>query len=113
MAGNAMSGDAAWSFSVNSAPTVASITPGNGATITDRTPTIAATVRDAQTDLAKANITLVVDGATIGATAYSYDRATDRLSYTSSRAVGKHTVRITAKDAQGLVYTRSWYFYVK
>lgn len=113
LAGNPLSADKLWSFSVNSPPTITNFAPTPGATISDRTPTIAATIRDAQSTLAEANTTLVVDGRTIARTAYSYDASTGRLKYTSSKGVGKHTVKITAKDPQGLAAVKSWNFTVK
>jgi hypothetical protein len=48
----------------------------------DRTPNIAARVRDAQTELLKRNITLTVDGVVIPRASYTYDKATNRLAYT-------------------------------
>ena len=64
--------------------------------------------RDAQTDLAKPNIKLFVDG---NRRDFSYDRSTDRLSFTpSSRlAFGKHTVKVVADDSV-LSATKSWSF---
>src|SRR5215217_6036147 len=55
----------------NTAPTIISLRPAPGSSTTDRTPTIAATVTDEQTNLAKSNITLVLDGGTIPRTSYS------------------------------------------
>ena len=71
---------------------------------------IAATVRDAQTDLAKANIKLFVDGNRIY---FSYDRSTDRLSFVpgSRLTFGKHTVKVVADDSV-LSATKSWSFSV-
>ncbi len=98
----------------NSAPTVTKVRPAAGSETSDRTPAIAATVSDKQTNLVKANLTLSLDGGVIARTAYSYDTATDRLSYTPSSALplGRHTVQIVARDEIGLRTTESWSFKV-
>lgn len=72
-----------------------------------------ATVRDAQTDLAKANIRFFLDGTE--KTAFTYDAATDKLAFTpgSSLSLGKHTAKVVARDAQGLATIQSWSFTVK
>ncbi len=65
--------------------------PAPGSAIRDRTPLIAATVSDADTELAQSNMRLFVDGR---ARAFSYNADTDRLSRLSNRlAYGRHTVR--------------------
>ncbi len=95
---------------VNTKPTITNVRPAPGTEIRDRTPLIAATVRDAQTDLAKTNIKLFVDGNR--KTTFSYDRSTDRLSYTSEQlSFGSHTVKVVATDGV-LSTTRSWFFMV-
>jgi hypothetical protein len=77
----------------------------------DRTPNIAATVSDVETNLAKPNIKLFVDGKR--KTTFAYDRSTDRLKYASGRlSFGKHTVRVVATDAQGKSGAKSWAFKV-
>jgi hypothetical protein len=94
----------------NTPPTITNLRPSPGSNTRDRTPSIAATVRDAQTNLAKTNVKLFVDGNR--KTTFSYERSTDRLSYTSGRlSFGGHTVKIVATD---LVHTttRSWSFKV-
>jgi subtilisin family serine protease len=79
----------------------------------DRTPAISAIVRDSQTNLAKGNIKLFVDGKRIAASAFSYNRSTDKLSYTSRRlSYARHTVKVVARDAAGNTVSRSWRFYV-
>jgi len=94
----------------NTRPTITNPIPTPGSNTRDRTPSIAATVSDAQTNLAKTNIKLFVDGNR--KTTFSYDRSTDSLSYTSGRlAFGKHTVKVLAND--GVLSTiRSWSFKV-
>jgi hypothetical protein len=93
-------------------PTVAALRPVPGSSTTDRTPPIKATVRDAHTDLAKANIQLSVDGRQIAT--FAYDRATDRLSYTPGRnlSLGGHKVKVQATDGAGNVATKQWSFKV-
>jgi subtilisin family serine protease len=93
----------------NTKPKILNVRPVPGSRIKDRTPPISATVRDAETDLVKSNIQLLVDGR---AKAFSYNTATDRLSYLSSRlAFGSHTVRIKATDGK-LDANKSWTFRV-
>jgi fibronectin type 3 domain-containing protein len=98
----------------NSAPTIGEVRPSAGSETRDHTPTIAATVSDKQTNLAKANMTLSLDGSAVSRRAFSYDTATDRLSYTPSRELsfGKHAVKIGARDEIGLRATNGWSFKV-
>lgn len=92
-------------------PTITSLRPAASSAIRDRTPTISATVRDNSTNLAKADIKLYVDGRR--KTTFSYNRSTDRLSYTSGRlAPRRHTVKIEATDRASNVGTKSWRFKV-
>ncbi len=73
----------------------------------DRTPVLAATVRDDGTDLAKSDIHLYVDGSRKGT--FSYSSTTDLLSYRSGKLThGKHTVRIIVEDEAGNAGDRSW-----
>ena len=62
--------------------------------------------------MAKSNISLKVGGRNI--TSFSYNRATDRLSYTPNKrlTLSKHTVKITAKDPQGALRSKTWSFKV-
>jgi thermitase len=94
----------------NTAPTITNPKPASGSKTRDRTPLIAATVRDQQTNLAKANISLFVDGKR--KSTFSYDASKDRLSYTCMQlSLGRHTVKIVATDGV-LSTTRSWSFKV-
>lgn len=96
----------------NTRPTIASPSPGPGATTYDRTPTIQAYVRDKETNLQRSNITRVlVDGRAI--TGFGYDAATDRLYYTPALSPGSHSVRIEARDAGGLMAAYAWGFTVR
>ncbi len=95
------------------APSITSLKPEPGSDIRDQTPLIAATVSDKQTDLSKDTIKLYLDGENIPREAFSYNRDTDRLSYTSSKlSYGSHTVRIVARDAAGNVGSKKWTFEV-
>jgi hypothetical protein len=96
----------------NTPPVITNLRPTAGSTIKDRTPTIAATVRDAGTDLAKPALRLYLDGRR--RYAFSYDRGTNRLNFTPAGrlSLGRHTVKIVAHDQQGLSSTRSWRFSV-
>jgi hypothetical protein len=91
-------------------PTIpsSSLRPTAGSQITDRTPAIGATVRDAETELAKSNISLFVDGQR--KTAFTYNQDTDKLRYipSSNLSLGQHTVKVTAQDASSLTTTKSW-----
>jgi Tol biopolymer transport system component len=96
----------------NTAPIITNVRPAPGSTTTDRTPTITATVKDQQTNLAKSNITLFLDGATIPRSAYAYNQLTDRMTYTTQKnlMLGQHTVKVVAQDGSGLSTTKSWSF---
>ena len=96
----------------NSAPTITPLNPDPGAVITDKTPNIAARVKDTQTDLVKRNITLAVDGTTIPRAEFTYDTAIDKMVYTpvDRMPLGTHRVRVDAKDELGAVKTKRWSF---
>ena len=94
----------------NTEPAITNPKPAPGSNTRDRTPLIATTVRDAQTNLAKNNIKLFIDGNS--KSAFSYDRSKDRLSYTSGRlSFGGHTVKIVAKEGVNTT-NKSWSFKV-
>jgi hypothetical protein len=69
-------------------------------------------VKDQQTNLVKANITLTLDGESVANTRFSYDPATDRLTFTPERelSAGRHTVKIVARDNVLLATQRTWGF---
>jgi Tol biopolymer transport system component len=96
----------------NTAPTITDVRPVPGSTTTERTPTIAATVTDQQTNLAKSNLTLLVDDVTILRTAFSYNRSADRMRYTPEKklSLGSHAVEVIAQDGSGLSTTERWGF---
>ena len=80
-------------------PTISKIKPKKKQ-ITDRTPKIAATVRDRETNLQKEDIKLFFDGKRVQN--FTYNTQTDRLTYKPGRlAYKKHTVRIEATDEEG------------
>ncbi len=93
-------------------PTITSLAPSPDTSTYDRTPTIEATITDAQTDLSKADIQLYVDWLPIASTSFAYDTVTDRLAYTPSLAPGLHRVQMIATDPQGLRTERVWSFSV-
>jgi Tol biopolymer transport system component len=95
-------------WQTNSAPRITSLRP-LGKT-RDRTPLIRAIVRDKQTDLARADITLYVGSK---ARPFTYNTAKDRLLRRSKKlSFGKHTVRAVVRDEVGLTTTRRWSFKV-
>jgi Tol biopolymer transport system component len=101
-----------WQPTTNTAPTITSLRPAPGSSTTDRTPTIAATVTDQQTNLAKSNLTLLIDDETIPRSAYSYNLSTDRMIYTPQKnlSLGKHALKVIALDGTGLSMTKRWSF---
>lgn len=94
-----------------SKPRIGSVKPAPGARIRDRTPTIRAVVRDRWSDLSKDNIRLYVDGRKI--TTFRYNRATDRLKFTSRRGLGRHRVKIVARDSVDHTAYKSWSFRIR
>lgn len=95
----------------NTKPTVTKPSPRPRARVLDRTPVISATVKDNVTNLAEANITLIVAGKRVPATKFVYNRVSDRLVYRAPKmTLGKKTVRIVARDASGNVGSGAWYF---
>lgn len=67
-------------------------------------------MRDRETNLTGSNIRVYVDGR---AREFSYSAATDTLTHRSATlAPGSHTVKVVAKDAQGLTANKSWSFRV-
>ena len=78
----------------------------------DRTPTVRATVEDAQVNLAKRDIKLYFDGKR--KKRFSYNRRTDELSYNTGRLAKKrHTVKIVAVDRAGNRTVKVWRFRVR
>jgi hypothetical protein len=94
------------------APRISKVMPRPDSSTKDRTPTIRATVGDAETDLTKSDISLYLDGDWIARTTFDYDRTTDTLTYTpgSRLARGWHTVTIKAVYAKGIAGIKTWRF---
>lgn len=93
-------------------PQITAVSPTG--TITDTTPKIKAKVVDLQGEIPKANVVLSVDGDPKTSTSFSYNEATGALSYDARRMKsGRHTVSITATDAQPASTTKNWSFKVE
>lgn len=97
----------------NTRPTVTRTTPTDGVTIRNKRPTIAATVTDAETNLSRNNIRLIIRGEEIRT--FSYNRTTDRLTYTPRKnlRVGQTPVRVIATDEHGGRVSEVWSFIVR
>ena len=92
-------------------PRVSSPRPAPGGSTRDRTPNIAATVTDAETELHQGSIKLSLDGNR--KSGFSYDGGRDRLTYAPARlACGRHTVEVFAEDGAGNTTTYAWGFKV-
>ena len=92
-------------------PRVSSPRPAPGGSTRDRTPNIAATVTDTESELRQGSIRFTLDGNPRGG--FSYNTDTDRLTYTPPRlAFGRHTVQVVARDDAGNVTTYTWGFKV-
>lgn len=104
--------DASVENSETEKPLVSSPKPAPNSATKGRTPIISATVKDAATNLEKADIQLVIDGRSVST--FAYDQATDRLKYKPRKnlALGKHTVKVTAQDVWGNTTTKQWSFKV-
>jgi VCBS repeat-containing protein len=97
---------------LNTRPTITDTNPAPGSLVRGPVPTIKATIHDDETNLSKENIKLWVDGKRVEA--FSYDRATDRLSYKKANLDnGRHRVLIVAKDGKGLSASRLWGFVIR
>lgn len=102
----------------NTAPTISDTRPASKTR--DATPTIRATITDAETDaegrLDKSSIRLFVDSREISD--FSYEPSVDapstgKLSYVSRKLKpGRHNVKIEAVDPQGLSVSETWTFKV-
>lgn len=91
-------------------PAIHKISPRNQTR--DRTPTVRATVKDSQTNLAKSNIKLYFDGKRKNN--FSYNQRTDGLTYNTGKLAKKrHTVKIVAVDEAGNQTVKVWRFRVR
>lgn len=95
----------------NELPSITPLTPTPGSTTRKRRPPIKASVSDGTTDLAAADIQLKVDD--VLRPTFSYDEGTDQLSFRKRMRPGRHTVDITATDAENGTASQSWAFRVK
>lgn len=95
----------------NGRPSITQPSPRPGAKIKSRSPRIAATVRDRQTNLTKNNVRLYLDGRRISR--FSYSPRTDRLIHATRRlSAGTHTARVIAVDGSGARAVKVWRFKV-
>lgn len=72
----------------NTAPTFGKTSPARGSRTRDRTPTIRATVRDAQTDLARSNAALWVDGRRVESSRMTVRRIGSPIRQSGSSPAG-------------------------
>jgi Tol biopolymer transport system component len=88
--------------------------PADRAITTDATPVIGAKVTDAETALTKRNVAIRLDDATVDRARLVYNPDTLRVRYIpgTDLSTGSHTVRVVARDPQGLVARKSWSFSV-
>jgi len=105
--------DAATEPPSNTEPSISAVRPTPGSATRDRTPLIVASVGDAETDLTEGVMSLSLDGRP--KIDFSYDAGdSDRLIYRSGKlSYGFHTVRISAKDPEGLPANKAWRFKVR
>jgi dipeptidyl aminopeptidase/acylaminoacyl peptidase len=98
----------------NTAPTITKLRPALDSTTRDRTPWIRAKVADAETNLGKSHLKLFLDGIRIAGTEIAYNRHSDRLRYRPEIALslGQHTLKVVARDPEGLVTRKLWSFRV-
>ncbi|HZA45506.1 MAG TPA: hypothetical protein VE568_09435 [Rubrobacter sp.] len=88
-------------------PTISRVRPVFGSTAREMTSTVAATVRDRRTNLAKGGDRRCVDGGQQNTSSYS--SATDRLNYRSGRLYDdRHAVKIVAPEASGNRVDECW-----
>jgi hypothetical protein len=99
-------------FRPDAPPVISGLRPAPSAQVKDRTPPISAVVRDDITELAKANLSLSLDGRRV--TTFAYNQATDRLTFTPTRnlSYGRHTVEVKATDGAGQTTNKIWSFKV-
>jgi Tol biopolymer transport system component len=98
----------------NTAPTITSLRPAMDSTTRNRRPRIRAKITDAETNLGKRHLRLFLDGIRIARTEFAYNRDTDRLKYKPRAALslGRHTVRVVARDPEGLIHRKVWNFHI-
>ena len=92
------------------APTISSLNPSSGDSITSTSPEISASYSDVTSGIDASTATMKLDGinVTTSATVTSSD-----ISYTaSSLTIGTHSVTVTVSDKKGNQASRSWSFSV-
>ena len=109
------SGASSTDWGPNTAPKVGRLLrPADASTTADSTPAIGVKVTDAETDLSKRNVSLFLDGTKVPRADFGYYRDTDRLRYVpvSKLSSGGHTVKVVARDPEGLRTVKIWSFSV-
>lgn len=105
-----------WTFTVSvtttaadtTLPVIAGVTPTDGSTVTDATPTIGADYSD-NVGIDVAVVSLKLDGSAVSATAGATSVA---FTPTVALSDGSHAVSLTVKDAAGNAATKNWTFIV-
>ena len=92
------------------APAIGIRSPRPNSTTRDRTPLISAIVRDNRTDLTQADISLFVDQRSTG---FSYYRGRDLLRTVKRLPLGRHAIRVVARDDAGNRSVRVWRFSIR
>ncbi len=130
LAGNV--GTASWTFrvSTDAAPSVLSLTPSQGGTVTVRNPKITAYVKDTYDDLNNTSVKLKIDGSSVTpkfmfSGHWEYDSCTGEYYVIDSRREGTieyqpaylkdglHTAELSITDKAGNTLTKQWSFTVK
>ncbi|MGI8909437.1 MAG: putative Ig domain-containing protein [Rubrobacteraceae bacterium] len=89
-------------------PTIAGLRPKPDSRVRDRTPNIAAVVRDGAVNPSKSRIKLYLDGKS---KTFSYDRSEGRISHASRKlSYGRHEVKMAAADAAENKAVETWSF---
>lgn len=91
-------------------PSITSVSPSDGSTTTDATPTIAASYEDGFSGVAPSSVTLSVDGTAAGS---DLSVSASEVSYAPTLDPGTHSVTVEVADAAGNVESRSWTFTVE
>jgi PGF-pre-PGF domain-containing protein len=92
-------------------PTVSGLSPGDGATVSTNTPTIAADYADAYSGVNTSAVVLKVDGVDVTGDANTTVGATG-VEYLATLGDGQHSVNLTVVDEAGNVRVRTWTFSV-
>jgi PGF-pre-PGF domain-containing protein/PGF-CTERM protein len=90
-------------------PTIESVAPANGSTVSATEPTIEVQYTDDFSGIDVDAVSLSVNGTAV---TDNLTRTTSSISYTPTLSVGRHTVTVNVTDAAGNVRNRSWSFTV-